>query len=124
MKTRTETDDLFHTNMSGARIPHNVNSGPQLTCTTCGMLRCGKDFVYDGVAYEACAYCVSKAGAESRARGFADATTRLTGILADGNDRDLAYLRGVERVLTDTLNSVRQAIGHRETLVRQLSERL
>lgn len=40
MKTR----ERHFYSMSGARIPHDVNPGPHLTCAHCGALRSGSDF--------------------------------------------------------------------------------
>lgn len=58
---------------------------------------------------------VRERGEGDRALGHAEAVYRTTGILAGGWGENLEYLRGVERVLTDTLNRVREAIGHAET---------
>lgn len=56
----TLSDKLFHFNMNGERIPHSVNPGPCITCTQCTMIRCGKDFVENGVELAVCVYCASK----------------------------------------------------------------
>ncbi len=50
-----ETRELHHYRMSGARIPHSENPGPQVTCAHCGMLRFGRDFASPAVR----AFCAS-----------------------------------------------------------------
>jgi len=54
-----------------------------------------------------------------RSLGYAETTHRLTGIMAGGWGQNLEYLRGVEGKLADTLNRVREAIGHAETVKHQ-----
>jgi hypothetical protein len=70
----TLPDALFHYDMDGNRIPHDVNPGPGITCKQCTMLRCGADFVWDGQALEVCVYCTSKNDADewfhTRVRGI------------------------------------------------------
>ncbi len=51
-----------------------------------------------------------------RELGYAEATHRTTGIMAGGWATNLEYLRGVEARLTESLNRIREAIGHAETL--------
>jgi hypothetical protein len=58
---------------------------------------------------------VRNVGEGDRALGFAEATHRTAGIMAGGWGENVDYLRGVEAVLTETLNRVREAIGHAET---------
>lgn len=60
-------------------------------------------------------HVVRENGEGDRALGFAEATHRVTGIMAGGWGGNLEYLRGVEKKLADTLNRVREAIGHAET---------
>lgn len=52
---------------------------------------------------------------DDRALGYAEASHRVTGIMAGGWGENIAYLRGVEQKLTDTLNRVREALGSAET---------
>lgn len=66
---------------------------------------------------------VRNVGEGDRALGFAEATHRTTGIMAGGWGENLEYLRGVEAVLAETINRVREAIGHAETLAAQREER-
>lgn len=65
---------------------------------------------------------VRETGEGDRALGFAEATHRTTGIMAGGWGHNVEYLRGVERVLSATLNRVREAIGSAETRARQCSK--
>jgi hypothetical protein len=58
---------------------------------------------------------VRQAGEGDRALGYAEAVHRLTGIMAGGWGHNPEYLHGVETKLADTLNRVREAIGHAET---------
>lgn len=59
---------------------------------------------------------VSQSNEGDRALGFAEATHRLTGIMAGGWAENIEYLKGVEDRMVATLNRVREARGHAETM--------
>lgn len=70
----TLPDAYFCRSMSGARIPHNVNPGPQLTCPGCSLLRSGADFV-PAADRIVCRYCVALSHAITQADAAKDPHT-------------------------------------------------